>query len=65
MEEKRETLAMNVKKIIPWATGLAIFITKEARTLGWTEKDQVVITAFRDKDGDGIEVRRAPIRRKE
>ena len=63
MVEKRENLTMNVKKVIPWATGLAIFITKEARALGWTDKDQVIITAFRDESGDGIEIRRAPIKR--
>jgi hypothetical protein len=65
MEEKRETLAINVKKIIPWATGMAVFITKEAKALGWNDKDQIVITAFRDKQGEGIEIRRAPIKRKE
>lgn len=62
--KEKEILSMNVKKIIPWATGLAVFVTKEARELEWTDKDQVVITAFRDKDGDGIEIRRAPIKRK-
>lgn len=65
MEAQRETLAINVKKIVPWATGMAVFVTKEARVLGWNDKDQVVLTAFRDKQGDGIEIRRAPIRRKE
>ncbi|HII53574.1 hypothetical protein AUJ13_02835 [Candidatus Micrarchaeota archaeon CG1_02_49_24] len=63
MEAKKEVLSINVKKVIPWATGLAIFITKEARTLEWTDKDQVMITAFRDKEGDGIEIRLAPIKR--
>ncbi len=63
-EKDKEILSMNVKKIIPWATGLAVFVTKESRELGWNDKDQVVMTAFRDKDGDGIEIRRAPIKRK-
>jgi hypothetical protein len=63
MDAKREVLSINVKKVIPWATGLALFITKEARTLGWTDKDHVMITSFRDKEGEGIEVRRAPIKR--
>jgi len=61
MDDKREILSINVKKVIPWATGLALFITKEARVLNWTDKDQVMITAFRDKEGEGIEIRRAPI----
>jgi len=63
MDAKREVLSINVKKIIPWATGLALFITKEARALEWNDEDHVMITAFRDKDGEGIEVRRAPIKR--
>ncbi|MEK6981938.1 MAG: hypothetical protein AABX38_03325 [Candidatus Micrarchaeota archaeon] len=64
METKREVLTMNVKKIVPWATGLALFVTKEAKALSWTDKDQVIITAFRDETGEGIEIRRAPIKRK-
>ncbi len=55
---------MNVKKIIRWATGFAVFVTKEAKELGWNDKDQIVMTAFLDKDGEGIEIRRAPIKRK-
>ncbi len=65
MDERKEVLSMNVKKIIRWATGYAVFVTKEAKELGWNDKDQIVMTAFRDKNGDGIEIRRAPIRRKE
>lgn len=61
---EKEIVSMNVKKIIRWATGFAVFVTKEAKELGWNDKDQIVMTAFRDKDGDGIEIRRAPIRRK-
>ncbi|MGV8176419.1 MAG: hypothetical protein ACP5NX_01305 [Candidatus Bilamarchaeaceae archaeon] len=64
MTAKKEIVSMNVKKIIPWATGLAVFVTKEARALSWSDKDQVVMTAFRDENGDGIEIRRAPIKRK-
>jgi hypothetical protein len=63
MEVKKKVLSMNVKKVIPWATGLAVFVTKEARTLNWTDKDFVILTAFMDKDGQGIEIRRAPIKR--
>lgn len=61
---EKEIVSMNVKKIVRWATGFAVFVTKEAKALGWNDKDQVVLTAFRDKDGDGIELRRAPIKRK-
>ena len=63
MGTKKEILSMNVKKIVPWATGLAVFVTKEAKALDWTDKDQIVITAFKDSDGEGIEIRRAPIKR--
>ena len=65
VKAQKTTLTMNVKKIIPWATGLAIFVTKEAKALGWTRKDQVIITAFQDEAGEGIEIRRAQIGKKE
>ncbi|MFA5108372.1 MAG: hypothetical protein WC492_02455 [Candidatus Micrarchaeia archaeon] len=38
--------------------------SEEAKELGWGDKDKVVITAFRDKDGEGIEIGRAPVKRK-
>lgn len=63
MTDTRETLSINVKKIVPWASGVAVFLTKEAKVLSWTDKDQVIITAFKDKNGEGIEIRRAPIKR--
>ena len=45
MAEKGENLTVNVKKIVPWATGYAIFITKEAKALGWNNKDYIIITS--------------------
>lgn len=62
--DKEENITVNVKKIVPWATGYAIFITKEARALGWDNKDYVIITSSSDREGGRIEIRRAPIGRK-
>ncbi|HLC68683.1 MAG TPA: hypothetical protein VJH24_02490 [Candidatus Bilamarchaeaceae archaeon] len=64
MVADKEILSMNVKKIVPWATGFAVFVTKEAKALNWTDKDHVIITSFMDDKGGGIEIRRAPIKRK-
>ncbi|VVB58052.1 Uncharacterised protein [Candidatus Anstonella stagnisolia] len=64
MAEKDENLTVNVKKIVPWATGYAIFVTKEAKALGWDNKDYVIITSSEDKEGGKIEIRRAPISRR-
>ena len=64
VKTKKTILTMNIKKVIPWATGLAIFVTKEAKALGWTRKDHVMIIAFEDEDGAGIEIRRAQIDKK-
>ncbi|MBS3069683.1 hypothetical protein J4441_04940 [Candidatus Micrarchaeota archaeon] len=64
MAEKGENLTVNVKKIVPWATGYAIFITKEAKALGWNNKDYIIITSSEDKEGGKIEIRRAPIARR-
>ncbi|MCL6089221.1 MAG: hypothetical protein M1530_03615 [Candidatus Marsarchaeota archaeon] len=64
MKPTKTILAVNVKKIVPWATGMAVFLTKEAKALGWTDKDQVILTAFKDENGEGVEIRRVPIARK-
>ena len=61
MKMAHEPLTMNVKKIISWGTGLAVFVTKEAKVLGWTDKNYVIITSMRDKDGESIVIRRAPV----
>jgi len=31
----------NVKKILRWGNGLAVFVTKECRKLGWKEGDYI------------------------
>jgi len=64
MDGKKNILTMNIKKIIPWATGLAVFVTKEAKALGWNDKDGIIITSFQDGEGGGIEIRRTPVKRK-
>ncbi|HQT44804.1 MAG TPA: hypothetical protein PLO51_02410 [Candidatus Micrarchaeota archaeon] len=56
-----DKLSMNVKKIIPWATGAAVYISKEAKINGWKCGDYVIISAFKDEKGEGIEIRKANI----
>ena len=57
----RKVLSMDVKKVIRWATGYAVFVTKEAKQLGWNDKTQVVMQVIEDDEGEGILIRKAPI----
>ncbi|MBU3957847.1 MAG: hypothetical protein KKB25_02125 [Nanoarchaeota archaeon] len=61
---KEKVLAVNVKKIIRWATGYAIFVTKEAKELGWNDKTRVLVSAIEDDKGKGITVREVKIHKK-
>jgi len=54
---------MNVKKIVPWGNGLAVYLTKEANELGWDRNTKVVVYAIEDQDGKGILIRKAPIKK--
>ena len=51
---------MNVKKIVPWGNGLAIYVTKEAKELGWNDKTKIVLYTLEDEKGKAILIRKAP-----
>lgn len=57
----KEVLAKNVKKILRWGNGLAIFITKESRKLGWKKGEFVSVSAIRDRDGERILIRKVKV----
>ncbi|MFH1774940.1 MAG: hypothetical protein ABH874_08295 [Methanobacteriota archaeon] len=59
---KEETLAKNIKKIIKCGNGLAVFVTKEAKTFGWNDATYIIVSAVRDEEGEKIVIRRATIR---
>ena len=59
MKEK-DILTMNVKKIVPWGNGLAIYVTKEAKELGWNDKTKIVLYTLEDEKGKAILIRKAP-----
>ena len=56
-----EILTKRVKKVIHWGKGLAVFITSEAKQLGWTDKDHVVITITKEGADEKIVLRRANV----
>ncbi len=56
------TLVKNVKKVIRWGKGLSVFITKEARILGWDDKTHVIISVIEDEEGRKIVIRELPIK---
>ena len=54
--------SMNIKKIVPWGNGLALYLTKESRKLGWDKTTTVIISVIEEKNGSAkLEVRRAPV----
>jgi len=40
------TLSVNEKKIVRWSSGLVVFITREAKRLGWDTKGKVKVSAI-------------------
>ena len=56
-----ETLTKNVKKVIHWGKGMAVFITIEAKRFGWTDKDFIVVASVRDGKDEKIVIRKANI----
>ena len=64
MVHSENSLVMaNVKKVIPWGTGLALLITKEAKKAGWTDKDYVMITTYKNNGEYSIEIKKVPIKK--
>lgn len=55
---KEEILAKSVKKIIRWGKGLSVFVTKEAKLMGWNDKTYVTVSATRDDDGEKIIIKK-------
>lgn len=53
-----EKLSENIKKIIPWSNGLGIYITKEAKELGWKRNDHVRLIAVKENGKGKIIVER-------
>lgn len=53
-----EILSKSVKKIIRWGKGLSVFVTKEAKLMGWNDKTYVAVSAVRNDDGEKIIIRK-------
>jgi len=56
-----EILAKHVKKILRWGNGLAIFITKECRKLGWKEGEFISTSVMKDKEGEKILIKKIKV----
>jgi hypothetical protein len=46
-----EILVKSVKKVIRWGKGYSVFVTKEAKLMGWNDKTYVSVSAV-DRDGE-------------
>ena len=47
----RTAVSEEIKKIHNWANGYGIYITKEAKKLGWKQKTYVKVSIIKDDDG--------------
>jgi len=54
-------LTKNVKKILRWGNGLAIFITKECRELGWKESEFISTSVMKDREGEKILIKKVKL----
>jgi hypothetical protein len=54
-----ETLSLNERKVVRWAQGLVVFITREAKNFEWDDKTRVKIAAVRDAKGEAIVIRKS------
>lgn len=41
-------LSMSEKKIVKWGQGYVVFITPEAKKLGWNDKHNVTVSVIED-----------------
>lgn len=57
---KRKILSMSDKRVVQWGpSGWVVFVTTEAKKLGWGRDDKVTISAVEDEEAAAIVVRRA------
>ena len=51
---------MTEKKIVRWGTGWVVFITTEAKKIGWNHKTRVAVSTITDENGEKkIEISKA------
>lgn len=60
---KGKILSLIDKKIVRWGTGWVVFVTTEAKRLGWTDKNGVSVAAIEDEEGEAILIRKAAKRK--
>jgi hypothetical protein len=57
---KRKILSMSDKQVVQWGpSGWVVFVTTEAKKLGWGRDDKVTVAAVEDEEGKAIVIRRA------
>jgi len=57
---KRKILGMSDKRVAQWGPfGWVVFVTIEAKKLGWSRDDKVTVAAVEDEEGAAIVIRKA------
>ena len=49
-----EVISKRGKKLVKWGPGLVVFLTKEARELGWGSDSLVRVSVVKDKDNKKV-----------
>ncbi|MBD3249287.1 hypothetical protein GF336_04545 [Candidatus Woesearchaeota archaeon] len=56
--DKDSIMTIREKKLIRWGNGYAVYITSEAKKLGWNDKSRVKVFAVEDADGKSIIIKK-------
>lgn len=51
MDSGNKAISITDKKIVRWGSGWTVFITTEAKKLGWKHTDKVRVSAMNSTDG--------------
>lgn len=57
-----EILSKSVKKVIRWGKGLSVFVTKEAKMIGWDDKTYVSLSVVEHDGEKRIVIRKVDVK---
>jgi len=57
-----EILVKSVKKVIRWGKGYSVFVTKEAKLMGWDDKTYVSVSAVKSDGEKMIVIRKVDVK---
>lgn len=52
----------NIKKLVRWHDNFVVFVTPEAKELGWNEDTLVVVKTIKSKSENKLEIKKVEIK---